>query len=92
MPKRIPISAATKLAEELGLRQVILVAWDGEQTHVVTYGKTTEDCDQAAQGGDVIKKAIHWPDSLLNTFPSRVKALKAKVAELEAKIASQGGT
>ncbi|HEY1753699.1 MAG TPA: hypothetical protein VGG29_20750 [Caulobacteraceae bacterium] len=85
MPRRIPIAAARELAKQLGLRQVILLAWDGERTHVVTYGKTVEDCDQAAQGGDKLKAALGWPESL-NAIPSRVKALQAKVDRLEAAI------
>lgn len=49
MPKRISIKAAKQLAKDLGLNQVILLAWDGELTHIVTYGESAEDCDQAAQ-------------------------------------------
>lgn len=49
MPKRIPIKAAKRVAEEHGLRQVILLGWDGENTHIVTYGVTKADCAAAAQ-------------------------------------------
>src|ERR1043166_9750175 len=85
MPKRIPISAAKQVAKEQGCRQVIIMAWDGETTHCVTYGTTVEDCDQAAQGGNKIKKALGWPESLM-AEPSRVKALKARIKELEAQL------
>lgn len=85
MPARIPIKAARAFAKEHGLQQVILVAWDGRQTHVVTYGKTTVDCDQAAQGGDLIKSALGWPTSL-NELPSRVKRMQAKIEALEATV------
>lgn len=85
MPKRIPIQVAEQLAKDQGLRQVILLAWDGDLTHVVSYGKTVEDCDQAAQGADRMKKALGWPESL-NASPSRVKALQARVAELETEL------
>jgi hypothetical protein len=71
------------------LQQVIIVAWDGERTHVVTYGKSVEDCDQAALGGDKIKKALGWPEALMNALPSRVRVLKNRVAELEAKLRSR---
>lgn len=83
MPKRIPVSAAKKLAQEQRCRQVIVLAWDGALTHVVTYGETSEDCDQAAQGGDLIKQAMGWPEHKL--FPSRVQALtsRAEAAENE---------
>lgn len=83
MPKRIPIAAASTFAKAQGLKQVIILAWDGERTHVVTYGQTAEDCDQAAQGGDKIKAALGWPESL-NTAPSRVRTLQAQVNRLTA--------
>lgn len=51
MPKRIPITAARRLAEEQKCQQVIVLAWDGERTHVVTYGINPTHCKQAAQGG-----------------------------------------
>lgn len=85
MPDRLPIRAAKDVATIYHCRQVILCAWDGERTHVVTYGQTVEDCDQAAQGGDRIKEALGWPESL-NAVPSRVKALQAKVEEQDARI------
>jgi len=85
MPKRIPISAAKAVAKQFDLKQVILLAWDGELTHIVTYGETAEDCDQAAQGGDKLKVALGWTD-VVPALPSRVKALTERVAELEAEL------
>ena len=85
MPKRIPVSAAKKFCNENVCRQVIILAWDGELTHVLTYGKTVEDCDLAAQAGNRLKKGLGWPESL-NAEPSRVKRLKARIAELEAQL------
>lgn len=53
LPKgKIPVSAAKKVAEQYGLKQCILLGWDGELTHVVTYGKTKADCEAAAQAQD----------------------------------------
>lgn len=52
MPKRIPIAAARRVAEEFGLKQCLLIGWDGEQTHVVTYGETKADCEAAAKAQD----------------------------------------
>ena len=49
---RIPIAAAKKVAEQFGLRQCLLIGWDGEHTHVVTYGKTKKDCEAAAKAQD----------------------------------------
>lgn len=80
--KRLPIRIAREVARENGLRQVILCAWDGERTHVVTYGVSVEDCAQAAIGGNKIKGFLGWPKNL-NAEPSRVKALHSKIEELE---------
>jgi hypothetical protein len=75
MPNRLPIKDAKDLAERRGLRQVILLAWDGERTHCVTYGVSVEDCDQAAQGGEKMKRVMGWPN--WEAQPSRVKRLQA---------------
>lgn len=83
MSARIPIAVAKRIAKEHNCRQVILVAWDGEVTHVVTYGKSLEDCSNAAQGGNRIKTALGWPESM-HAEPARVKKLLARIAELEA--------
>lgn len=84
MPKRIPISALKALAQAQGLRQAILLAWDGELTHVVTYGESVEDCDQAAQGGDKAKEYLGWADTPI-VYPSRVQALMDRIKVLEAR-------
>ena len=81
--RRIPISAAKNIAKEHGQQQVILVTWDGEKTHVVTYGETTEACAQAASGGNLVKRALGWPESMCDEQPSRVKKLEARIEELE---------
>jgi hypothetical protein len=82
MPKRIPITAAKKIAAEFNCSQVILLAWDGELTHIVTFGKTIEDCAQAAAGGNMLKRKWGWPEC--NDQPSRVRNLEARILELEA--------
>jgi len=87
MRTRIPTLAASNIAKAYGLRQVILVAWDGEKVHVVTYGATTADCDQAALGGNFVKKALGWPESLRRGVPTRVSKLKKRIKELEAQVA-----
>ena len=63
--KDIPISAAKRIAQEFDKNQVIIVTWDQKhgRTHVTTYGKTKEECNQAAKGGALIKKALGWCDS-----------------------------
>lgn len=52
MPKRIPVSVAKNVARLQGLKQVLVIGWDGESTHVVTYGETKLDCELAAQAQD----------------------------------------
>lgn len=79
MPKRIPFKAAETLGKELGCRQVILLAFDGERTHIVTWGKTVEDCAQAAQGGNLLKDKWGWPADT-KSQPSRVQAILKAVA------------
>lgn len=52
MPKRIPIATAKYVAEKHDLKQVLLIGYDGELVHVVTYGKTKADCEAAAKAQD----------------------------------------
>ena len=82
--KRIPIASAKAFAKRYGQKQVCVVAWDGETQHVVTYGVTDVDCDQAARLGNLVKKALNWPSTLCHTEPNRVKKLKAEIARLKA--------
>jgi hypothetical protein len=49
MAKRIPIATAKEVAEKHGLEQVLLIGFDGERVHVVTYGSTKENCAKAAK-------------------------------------------
>lgn len=52
MPKRIPISTAKLVAEKHDLKQVLLIGYDCELVHIVTYGKTKADCEAAAKAQD----------------------------------------
>jgi len=74
MSKRIPISWAKKIANELGYTQVVIHAYDGETgtQHVTTYGKSIVDCDNAAKGGNAIKKLLKWDEDLCNAKPKRI--------------------
>jgi hypothetical protein len=78
----IPVSTAQSIAESFDLRQVIIVAWDGKNTHVVTYGGSVTDSANAAAGGNVVKKALGWPANL-DTESPKVQALQARIVELE---------
>lgn len=75
MYKRIPITAAKRIAKDFDKDQVIIVTWDKKygRTHVTTYGKSIKECKQAADGGNFVKKALGWPDELCKAKPSRVK-------------------
>jgi hypothetical protein len=50
--KKLPIKVAKDIAERFGLRQIILLGYDGSAVHVVTYGKSKKDCELAAQAQD----------------------------------------
>lgn len=52
MPKRIPVKTAEYVAARHDLKQVLLIGWDGERVHVVTYGRTKADCALAAKAQD----------------------------------------
>jgi hypothetical protein len=73
--KRIPITAAKEIGNKHGYSQVIVVAWDKESgtTHITTWGKSLSDCEQAAIGGNFVKKALGWPNHLTEAKPARVK-------------------
>lgn len=86
MTKRVPVSVARQVAESQGMRQVILLCWDGTTNHIVTYGKTVEDCAQAADGGNMLKRKWGWPESTI-CEPPRVKKLQDRIKELENKLA-----
>lgn len=40
---------------------------------VCTYGKSLEDCESAAHGGNVIKRLVGFPEEMCNTQPRRLK-------------------
>ena len=75
MANRLPISAAKKLAQEYSLREVIIIARNehDDTAHVVTYGKSLEDCRLAAESGNNLKRHMGWPEELCSAMPSRLK-------------------
>lgn len=84
---RIPITALKELASKYNLSHIILFAHHpGEnKDHIVTYGKTLEDCSQAADFGNALKDLLGWPQSL-HTQPSRVRQLQKRIKELESEL------
>ena len=73
--KQIPIRAAARIAKEFDKDQVFILTWDKAygRTHVTTYGKTIEDCKQAAEGGNELKRNLGWPEELCKAAPPRAK-------------------
>lgn len=73
---RIPIKAAKDIAQKYKQNQVAIVTFDKSTglTHVVTYGKSVEECEQAAALGNIIKKQIlKWPAEKCISRPKRSK-------------------
>ncbi len=88
MPARVPVSALKKLADEHGLVTAVLHGWDGKLQHLVTYGKDVVHCDYAAQAGTIMEKAFGW-EGMEERLPSRVRKLKAEIAELNVRLAER---
>lgn len=81
--KRLPIQAAKDIAAKYKQAQVILVTWDEESklVHTVSYGKTFLDCERAAEGANVVRKALGFPEALCNEKPARSRR-KPKIGVL----------
>lgn len=64
--EKIPVAAAQRISREFDQDQVIIVTWDKKDNrlHVVTYGKTIEDCRQVALGGNFVKRALGFPEEM----------------------------
>lgn len=86
MPKRLPIKIARDIGKKSDLKQVIIIAWDGTLTHVVTWGKTLDDCIGAAAAGNAYKVALGFPPEKCKDMPARAKK---EVERREAKLMLQ---
>lgn len=84
---KIPIKAVRAMAKQHQLSYCVVFGWDGKQQNIATWGRTTEDCQVAADFGNSVKTLLGWPQRL-HAEPSRVRALRAKVKELERRLAS----
>jgi hypothetical protein len=84
--KRIPIAAAKAFAKQHRLKQVVIMAWDGAQMHVVTYGGSIVNSAQAAAGGNFLKKALGFPDGACHAVPAKVVRAGARMQRQAAKI------
>jgi len=77
---KIPVSDLEALAEKRDLSHVIVLAHDldGKTDHVATYGRTIEQCSEAADFGNKMKDALGWPESL-HAQPPRVTLLQIDI-------------
>jgi len=79
--KKLPIKIAKSIAKEYNQDQVVVVTYERKTgiTRVVTYGNSIVDCEQAAIGGNFVKKALGWPDELCHDKPNGI--IKKEVNE-----------
>ncbi len=82
---KIPIKSVKEFANKYNYTHVVIFAYDGKQQHIATYGKNIEQCSQAADAGNNLKKFLGWPENLYKQ-PSRVKKLQNRIKELEEQI------
>jgi hypothetical protein len=73
--KNIPIAAAKRISTDYEYPEVVIFAYDPESgdQHVTTFGKSLEQCKDAARAGNYLKKALGWPDDLCHSEPARAK-------------------
>lgn len=69
----IPIYEAKNIGQKYGYTQVIVVAFDDKTgtTSVVTWGKDPKQSEQAASGGNAVKKSFKWPEELCQAKSNR---------------------
>lgn len=79
---KVPIKALKELSKAYNLDHVIVFATEGNMQHIATYGRTSDECSEAADFGNMLKDALGWPESL-HQQPSRVRKLEARIRELE---------
>jgi len=89
--KHIPISDVSAILSKHGLKQAVLVAWDGHHTYVVTDGVDDHAADQAADGGNQVKRALGWPDNLCHSVSTRVLDLYKRIKDLERQLKEKHG-
>lgn len=74
--KEIPIEELTKLGKKYGKDILVLVSWDRltNDTWVTTRGASMQECNHAAELGNVIKRdVLKWPEELCNAKPKRTE-------------------
>ena len=86
--KEIPISAAREISTKFEYPEVVIFAYDPDsgRMHVTTYGKSPEQCRDAARAGNDLKRTLGWPEELCHAKPSRTDFPKKKKLYLSGKI------
>lgn len=79
---RIPVKDLAEVAKRHRGKLAVLVIYDGDSTHVVSWGDTVHNCDRAAQLSEHLKKAMGWPEKLWSTIPSRVAKLHRLIGDV----------
>ena len=82
---RIPIKAAKEICNKYGYTHVIIFAYKPELQHITTFGKSIENCAEAADFGNRLKNLLKWPESL-RVQPSRVRKLQERIKYLENRV------
>lgn len=82
--KRIPVSDAKHFGEKNNQTQVLILCRGADGfDHVVTWGKSVEQCDEAAIMGNRLKTMLGW-SSNTSAEPSRIKKLRDENLSLRA--------
>jgi len=70
--KEITIEMAKEISDKTDYPEIVIFGYDpvcGTQ-HVTTYGKTKEQCKDAAIAGNYLKKALNWPEEDCHAEPN----------------------
>jgi len=73
----IPWEAARDFARAHGLSHIVILAHDGKQDQVVTYGEDVLASASAAQMGNKMKADLGWPESLFAMSSRAEKVVQA---------------
>lgn len=80
---KIPIKAVKEFAEKHDLNMCVVFGQGNRAQHVITWGKTIEECSWAADLGNKMKQGLGW-NKHLDSQPARVKKLMEENKNLRA--------
>lgn len=89
---RIPIKAVREFGRKWNLNHVIILGHykyqkqKGGRTHVLSWGRSTEESGQAADFANTLKTQLGWPESV-RAQPSRVMRLQMEIEDLKNELA-----